>query len=93
MPKLKSLLKVKRDDELPLLSIGLPTKKERVKPVKVEKKKRTMEAETVVRKVPKEKKKKDDKLVHICLIGDLGVRKDEDNRRNIKRIWNGRTNI
>ncbi|MDT2914534.1 CpaF/VirB11 family protein [Lactococcus lactis] len=59
MPKLKSLLKVKRDDELPLLSIGLPTKKERVKPVKVEKKKRTMEAETVVRKVPKEKKKKE----------------------------------
>ena len=59
MPKLKSLLKIKRDDELPLLSIGLPTKKERVKPVKVEKKKRTMEAETAVRKVPKEKKKKE----------------------------------
>uniref|UniRef100_A0A1V0PD24 Transcription initiation factor n=1 Tax=Lactococcus lactis subsp. cremoris TaxID=1359 RepID=A0A1V0PD24_LACLC len=53
------MLKVKRDDELPLLSIGLPTKKERVKPVKVEKKKRTMEAETAVRKVPKEKKKKE----------------------------------
>lgn len=46
-----------------------------------------------IAKLIKEKKKKDNKLVHICLIGDLGVRKDEDNRRNIKRIWNGRSDI
>ena len=41
-----------------------------------------------IAKLIKEKKKKDNKLVHICLIGDLGVRKDED-----KRIWNGRSDI
>ncbi len=46
-----------------------------------------------IAKLIKEKLEKDKKIIHICLIGDLGVRKNKDNRRNFKRIWNGRTDI
>lgn len=47
----------------------------------------------IIANLVKEEIRKKKNLIHIALIGDLGVRKNEDNRRNIKRIWNGRTNI
>lgn len=47
----------------------------------------------IIANLVKEEIRKKKSLIHIALIGDLGVRKNEDNRRNIKRIWNGRTNI
>lgn len=47
----------------------------------------------IIAKLVKEEIRKKKSLIHIALIGDLGVRKNEDNRRNIERIWNGRTNI
>ena len=53
----------------------------------------TKELGRIIAKLVKEEIRNKKSLIHIALIGDLGVRKNEDNRRNIKRIWNGRTNI
>ena len=53
----------------------------------------TKELGRIIAKLVKEEIRKKKSLIHIALVGDLGVRKNEDNRRNIKRIWNGRTNI
>lgn len=53
----------------------------------------TKELGKIIAKLVRKEIKNRKSLIHIALIGDLGVRKNEDNRRNIKRIWNGRTNI